>query len=115
MRTGSWKLVKHLWQQLDRAATFSDLLQPVYDDPEHIADASAFGSLCKAATKFFKEHGIPWRAGTKKTVVFLEPAPEFSAQKAKDRVLPAFCRPQSVQLDLKSQTRNWSSSHVIDD
>src|SRR4051812_44041991 len=37
MRTGSWKMVTHLWQQLDRAATYGDLLQPVYDDPEHVA------------------------------------------------------------------------------
>jgi hypothetical protein len=74
MRTGSWKMVAYLWQQLDRAATYVDLLQPVYDDAEHVADANAFGSLCKAANKFFKEHRIPWRAGTKKAVVYLESA-----------------------------------------
>jgi hypothetical protein len=74
MRTGSWKMVAYLWHQLDRAATYVDLLQPVYDDAEHVADANAFGSLCKAANKFFKEHRIPWRAGTKKAVVYLESA-----------------------------------------
>ena len=74
MRTGSWKMVKHWWQQPELAATFGDLLQPVYDDSNHIALADAYSSLCREANKFFKEHGIPWRAHTKKAVVYLEPA-----------------------------------------
>jgi hypothetical protein len=71
MQPGAWKLVDHLWKQQDLAATFDDLKHPVYDDREHTAGDEAFGSLRRAANKFFKTHGISWRISIKKKIVHL--------------------------------------------
>jgi len=72
MRSGSWKMVNHLSQQPRRTAAFDELLEPVYDDVNHLADSNAFGSLCRDANQFFQAHGIPWRAHVKKGLVYLE-------------------------------------------
>lgn len=69
MQIGAWKMVKHLWKQTDRVASFDELKVPVYDDAEHIADDSAFGSLRKAANKFFRGNDIPYSVSLSKTTV----------------------------------------------
>lgn len=71
MQPGAWRLVNHLWDHRDRAASFDDLKLPVYDDRDHDADNAAFGSLRRAANSFFRQHDIPWRLYIKKSVVHL--------------------------------------------
>ena len=66
-------MVDFLWSRLDHAASFDDLLQPVYGDLEHTADASNFGSLRRAANGFFRKHKIPWCIRIAKTMVSLRP------------------------------------------
>lgn len=92
LQPAAWKLVNHLWQLCDRAATFADLLIPVYEDREHEADHNAFGSLRRAANRFFAKHGLPWRVHVKKTVVYLRLSTNISSQSAKcsrsDHVVP---------------------------
>ena len=67
--------MNHLLQQPDLSAEYNELRQPVYRDQEHQADNNAFGSLRRAANKFFAEYGIPWRVGIKQRIVFLRVAP----------------------------------------
>ena len=72
MQPAAWKMVNHLWGQPDKAADFDDLKVPVYDDPEHLADANAFGSLRRAANSYFRDNKIPWSVAIKKTSVSLQ-------------------------------------------
>lgn len=67
----AWKMVDHLWNTENRCASFEDLKGPVYDDTEHLADSNNFGSLRRAANKFFEQHEIPLRASVKKNFVTL--------------------------------------------
>lgn len=69
MQPAAWLLCKYLWEKPDRSATFDELKQPVYSDPEHIADANAFGALRRAANDYFSRHGAPWRVTIRKTSV----------------------------------------------
>jgi hypothetical protein len=71
MQPAAWRLVDHLWRRPQKAATFDELKQPVYSDPEHIADQSNFGSLRTRANTFLSQHGIPWQVRIKKGLVFL--------------------------------------------
>jgi hypothetical protein len=71
MQPAAWKMVDFLWKQPTHAATFDDLKVPIYDDADHLADTQAFGSLRRAANKYFNKHGIPWLVGISKTVVSL--------------------------------------------
>jgi len=69
MQVGAWKMVKHLWEQDDHTACFDELIVPVYNDTEHIADENAFGSLRKAANKFFSVNAIPLSVSLNKATV----------------------------------------------
>jgi len=73
MQVGAWKMVKYLWGQADYVATFDDLIVPVYDDANHIADENAFGSLRKAANRFFRDNSIPLAVSLSKATVTLQP------------------------------------------
>ena len=71
MQPAAWKMVNELWSRQNNAAEFADLKRPVYDDSEHTADENAFGSLRRAANRFFAAHDIPWRVCIKQRLVYL--------------------------------------------
>jgi hypothetical protein len=71
MQPAAWKMVNDLWSRRNKAAEFADLKRPVYEDPEHTADANAFGSLRRAANKYFAAHDIRWRVCIKQKLVYL--------------------------------------------
>lgn len=66
MQPAAWRMVNHLLQHVDLAAEYDELKSPVYGDQGHQADHYAFGSLRRAANKYFAEYGIPWRVVIKK-------------------------------------------------
>jgi len=72
MQPAAWWMVNHLMSCRDLAATFAELKQPVYDEREYTADHNAFGSLRRAANRFFASHGIGLRVCIKKRLVFLQ-------------------------------------------
>ncbi len=74
MQVGAWKMVKCLWEQAGHVASFDDLIVPIYDDSEHIADEVAFGALRREANRFFSKYSIPWSASLRRATVFLKPA-----------------------------------------
>jgi hypothetical protein len=74
MQPAAWRMVNHLWKQPDRSASFDGLKVPVYDDSDHVADASNFGALRKAANKYFRVNSVPLRITIKKTAVSLTAA-----------------------------------------
>jgi hypothetical protein len=51
-------LLTLLWKKHDRTASFSDLAEPVYGDPQETVTGDRVGSLRREANKFFHEHGI---------------------------------------------------------
>jgi hypothetical protein len=69
MAPGPWKLANFLWGEDPRQAAFDGLLVPVYDDPNHVADRVAFGSLRREANKFFRLNQVPYRLKLRKTLV----------------------------------------------
>jgi hypothetical protein len=72
LQPAAWKMVSFLWTTDGRSSTFDELLAPVYGDPEHIADANAFGALRRAANEFFAVENIPLRVALKKNSVRIE-------------------------------------------
>jgi hypothetical protein len=71
MQPAAWRLASALWAKPDRSSPFDDLIEPVYQDPEHLADSDAFGSLRRAANGYFRLHGIPLQVTLKRGVASL--------------------------------------------
>ncbi len=74
MRSGSWKLVKHLWGQDNRTAHRDAISELIYGAPAKICDASEIGSRRRDANKFFRTHEIPWKVAIAGEFVHLSPA-----------------------------------------
>jgi hypothetical protein len=73
MEPTPWRMCKCLWNADGMAAEFDELIESVYNDPEHIADRGTFGSLRRQANKFFGANGIGLRVTLSKTRVALVP------------------------------------------
>ncbi|WP_145061082.1 hypothetical protein [Adhaeretor mobilis] len=73
MANACWKMTKFLWDQPNKRSSFDDLKRPVYDDPDHVADESAYGSLRRKANRYFSVNGVPWRVSLKQNFVLLKP------------------------------------------
>ena len=75
MQPAAWRMVAELSKREGASAPFDDLIEPVYSDRNHIADAIAFGSLRRAANEFFDTNEIPLKVSIKSGVVTLNTLP----------------------------------------